>query len=448
MPAFGAPGGAPPSFDPRALFGDSRRSMTAIRVHSETGRLRRVVLHRPGLEIDRMVPAMMERLLFDDILYGDEAREEHDLFRTVFERAGAEVLEAQDLLAEALAVGAARDELLAALEAELDVPRPVVERLEGQGAAELAESLIAGLRTAGRPAPDDPRPGRLFELDPLPNYFFQRDPQAVVGELMVISSMATGAREREALLSRIIFTHHPELSGELAGLVEPGAPHHLEKEAGPDPRLFPFPDLEGGDILVASREVLLVGLSERTNRRGAEALAEHLRRLETPLRHLILVELPARRACMHLDTVFTLIDRDTCLAYLPVIRSGAAESAHAYSVDLGARELSFTVRPSLLDALADLGLDLEVVPCGGAGDLIEQQREQWTDGANAFAIEPGVILLYQRNHRTIDELDRRGWRVVSESEVAEEGAEVVGRGPTVVTLAGNESLAPAAARAA
>jgi len=411
--------------------------MTAIRVHSETGRLRRVMLHRPGREIDRMVPAMMESLLFDDILYGDEAREEHDLFRAVFERAGVEVLEAQDLLAEALASAAARESLLATLEAELEVPARVVEHLEGQTAAELAESLVAGLR-AEDAASGDRRSGRLFELDPVPNYFFQRDPQAVVGDRMLVSSMATAAREREPLLARTIFTYHPELSGELAGLVEADAPRHAEKEADPDPRLFPFPDIEGGDVLVASRQVLLVGLSERTNRRGAEALAEELRRLETPLRHLILVELPARRSCMHLDTVFTLIDRETCLAYLPVIRSGAAESAHAYSVDLGARELSFTVRPSLLDALSDVVIELDVVPCGGAGDLIEQQREQWTDGANAFAIEPGVILLYQRNHRTIDELDRRGWRVITELDVAEGGAEVVGRGRTVVALAGNE----------
>ncbi len=411
--------------------------MTAIRVHSETGRLRRVLLHRPGLEIDRMVPAMMERLLFDDILYGDEAREEHDLFRTVLERAGVEVLEAQVLLAEALASPAARAELLSELGAGLEVPRPVIERLEGQTPAELAESLIAGLRAEGS-ASEDGRSGRLFELDPVPNFFFQRDPQSVVGERLVVSSMATTAREREPLLSRTIFRHHPELSGELAGLIEPDAPHHAGRETRPATRPFPYPDIEGGDIVVASREVLLVGLSERTNRRGAEALAEELRRLETPLRHLILVELPGRRSCMHLDTVFTLIDRDTCLAYLPVIRSGAAETAHAYSVDLGGSELSFTVRPSLLDALADVGLDLDLVPCGGSGDPIEQQREQWTDGANAFAIEPGVILLYERNRRTIEELDRRGWRVVNELEVADGTAEVVGHGRTVVTVAGNE----------
>jgi arginine deiminase len=410
--------------------------MTPIRVHSEVGRLRRVMLHRPGPEIDRMVPALMERLLFDDILYGDEARGEHELFRAVFESAGVEVVEAQDLLAGALTSEAARRELWAELEAEYGVPRPVVERLAGLEPEALAASLVAGLVAEG-PEPATPPFGRFFDLDPLPNYFFQRDPQAVIGERVMISSMATEAREREPLLARIAFAHHPDFAGRVA-LVEVDKPHHGGKAAAPDPRVFPFPEVEGGDVLVVSPEILLVGLSERTNRRGAEALAEILRSEETSFRHLILVELPARRACMHLDTVFTLIDRETCLSYLPVMHPGAAESAHAYYVDLGARELSFAVRPSLLDALAALGLHLEVVPCGGSGDPIEQQREQWTDGANAFAIEPGVIVSYERNRRTIDELDRCGWRVIRDVDVAEGREEVLGHGRTVVTLAGKE----------
>ncbi len=141
---------------------------------------------------------------------------------------------------------------------------------------------------------------------------------------------------------------------------------------------------------------------------------------------------------MHLDTVFTLIDRGICLAYLPVIEPGGPESAHVYYVDLYARELSFAVRPSLLKALADLGVDLDVVPCGGAGEEIDQQREQWTDGANAFALAPGVILLYRRNRKTMEELGRRGLRILPEEEVAAGEHRLLGGGPTVVTLAANE----------
>ena len=167
-------------------------------------------------------------------------------------------------------------------------------------------------------------------------------------------------------------------------------------------------------------------------------LAEYLRLEETPFRHLILVELPRKRSYMHLDTVFTLIDRHLCLAYLPVVMPGGPESARVYSVDLSARELTFTLRSSLLEALADRGLDLEVVPCGGHVERIDQQREQWTDGANAFAVAPGVILLYRRNRKTVEALAARGFRVLSEDDVLTGRGALLGHGPTVVPLLSNE----------
>ena len=415
--------------------------MHSIRVFSEIGQLRRVMLHRPGREIDWMPPSMMETLLFDDILYGEEAREEHDQFRAVFERSGIAVVDAQELLGEALEADDARAELLGELEEEYEVAPPVVERLDDLEPEELADALVGGLRMESprvvRGGGTEPRQ-QFFELAPLPNYFFQRDPQVVLGDRVMISSMATEAREREPLLGRTLLRYHPDFGAGGARLFEIDLPQLPTKTAPVHAPTSPYPAIEGGDVLVASPEILLVGLSERTNRRGVELLAEYLRAEETSFRHLILVELPARRSYMHLDTVFTLIDRDSCLAYLPVIEAGGPESAHAYYVDLTAPELTFAVRPSLLDALAGLGVDLEVVPCGGSDDLVDQQREQWTDGANAFALAPGVILLYRRNRRTVDELDRRGWRVISESDVIEGGAEVLGHGRTVVTLVGNE----------
>jgi arginine deiminase len=312
----------------------------------------------------------------------------------------------------------------------------IVERLDALAPAELAGALVAGLRVEG----GDRRRRRPSAASSTSTRCPTTSSSATrrrFGERMMISSMATEAREREPLLARAIFAYHPDFAGRVA-LFEVDRPHLPARGGRPEPRSFPYPDLEGGDVLVASAETLLVGLSERTNRRGVEALAEYLRAEETGFRNLILVELPARRACMHLDTVFTLIDHQTCLAYLPVIQPGRAESAHAYAVDLTARELTFTVRRSLLDALEALGLRLEVVPCGGSVDPIEQQREQWTDGANAFAIAPGVIVSYRRNRRTLDELDRRGWRVLSEVDVASGARRSWAGGRTVVTLAGNE----------
>jgi arginine deiminase len=403
-----------------------------IRVDSEIGRLRRVLVHRPGREIDWMVPSMMERLLFDDILDGDEARDEHAMFCEVLRRGGVEVLEARQLLAEVLGGETVRRDLLAELERDHAVHGPVLRRLAELAPDRLAATLIEGIRLP----PEEADAGRrqFFALNPVPNYFFQRDPQVVLGNRLVVASMANDAREREPLLARTLFAHHPALA-DLAATFEidvppSGAPQH-------DPS-FPYPTLEGGDVLVVSPEIVMVGLSERTNRRGVETLAEYLRLEETSFRHMIVVELPHRRSYMHLDTVFTLIDRGLCLAHLPVVEPGGPESAHVYSVDLYARQLTFTLRPGLLRTLADLGVPLEAVPCGGAVEAIDQQREQWTDGANAFAVGPGVLLLYQRNRKTIAELARRGFRVLPGEEVAAGRHDLVGGGPAVVTLWSNE----------
>jgi arginine deiminase len=393
-----------------------------LRIESELGRLSAVLVHRPGPEIDRMSPSLMERLLFDDILDGEQARAEHDLFCAVLERAGVRALRAGALLAEALAVPAARRELLAGL-AELHAPPPaLLDELAALPPAELAAAAVAGLRT----------PDGGFRLDPIPNWFFQRDCQVVLGDRVLIPAMATPAREREPLLARVVFGHHPELAG--APIIDLEASPHPGAGAPPP---CPYPTLEGGDLLVAGPEVLLVGVSERTNRWGVESLAEHLRSSGSRFRHLVVVEIPVRRSFMHLDTVFTFIDRGVGLGYLPVVEPGRPESAHVYGVDLAARELSFAVRPSLVGALEALGIEVDLVPCGGGADPLDQEREQWTDGANAFAAAPGLVFLYRRNRRTLDELDRRGWRVLCEDE-ARRADDLIGGPPTVVALASNE----------
>jgi len=301
-------------------------------------------------------------------------------------------------------------------------------RLSELAPRELAAVLIQGVRRA------ETRPGdRAFELDPVPNYFFQRDPLVVIGDRAIASAMATRARRREALLSRAIFRHHPKLEGH-EGLFSIGSdPAGPGFPVGGDP-----PTLEGGDVVIADHQTLLIGISERTNRRGAERLAEYLRVEKTGFRHLFLVDLPSRRAYMHLDTVFTMIDRETCLAYLPVIEPGRDLTGRVYYVDLAAGELSFVVRPSLLESLKVVGIDLDVVPCGGADDVLFQEREQWTDGANAFTIAPGVIVLYRRNRRTVETLASRGWRVVGERDVISGTEPVLGEGKTVIVVEGDE----------
>ncbi len=384
-----------------------------VHVTSEIGRLTRVLVHEPGLEVDRMVPPMMEELLFDDILFGERARDEHGRFRRLLQLLGIEVVEAADLVRDTLADPDARAWLWRMLLPELP---PDLRASAPDGADAMLDAVIAGIVTGSDGGGIEV--GDLFRLAPLPNWCFQRDPQIVLGAGVVFSAMATPARWREGILARAIFRFHPELGGTPV----------VHDPMRPEPGLEEFfgyhrPRLEGGDVLVLSPEIVAVGVSERTNALAVDALARGLARLDGGPRWLEIVHLPRRRAYMHLDTVFTPADHDAALVFEPVICGSGPQLAATYEVDLGGADLTPRHRGPLLGALAARGLDLEPVPCGGS-DPIAQQREQWTDGANTLALAPGVITLYDRNIATAAELDRRGWRVVAAEDVLLGRAEV------------------------
>ncbi len=378
-----------------------------VHVTSEIGRLRKVLVHEPGPEVDRMVPPMMEELLFDDILFGDRARDEHRRFRRLLQVLGIEVVEANTLLAEALAGDESRSWLWARLRPEA----PQVLRADEPPAS--AEEAVA-IAITGLLASDDCggiEVEDLFRLPPLPNWCFQRDPQVVLGDGVIFSAMATAARWREGLLSRCIYRFHPQLASTPVIL----DPLREARESG---QFFgPHrPCLEGGDVLVLSPEVIATGVSERSNMVAVELLAEALSRRDGGPRWLEVVHVPARRAYMHLDTVFTPVDRDAALVFQPVICGDGPQLADTYEIDLESSDLVPRHRGCLLEALGDRGLDLQPIPCGG-DDPVAQQREQWTDGANAFALAPGVIVLYDRNVATADSLANSGFRVLPAEDV-------------------------------
>ena len=373
-----------------------------LHVTSETGRLRTILVHEPGREIDTMVPAMMEELLFDDILYGKGAREEHGRFRRVLQVLGIEVVKALDLLGEALAVDEAR-RWLGGIRLQ-DTPPDFHARLMEAPPEELAAALIGGVQADPPGSKGDL--GSLYRVFPLPNYCFQRDPQVVLGDGVLFSPMSTKARWREALIARTIFHFHPRFAS-APTLLDPFA--STTSDAG-------FRDLmgchfEGGDVLVLSPDVVAVGLSERTNRAGVEKLATALAAKENGPRWLVVVALPHTRAFMHLDTVMTPVDRDACLIFPPLLEEEGSESVRVYEIDLHGTCRDPMPTGGLLPCLASHGLDYEPILCGG-GDPVAQQREQWTDGANALALAPGVICLYRRNLRTTEELARHGFRIV------------------------------------
>ena len=381
-----------------------------IAVHSEIGRLRTVVVHKPGREIDRMTPAMMQDLLFDDILHGARAREEHRRFQQVL-RLFAEVLDVQDLLEEVLSDPDRRAQAFAELEATLRLGPAVTERLSVLDAGHLAAALVEGLE---QPHPEITGSiDSLFLLPPIPNYYFQRDPVIPVGDRLVRGSMATPARLREPLVSGAVFDHHPRFAR------PDGSFWFREFRAGWGKNVSYArmrPHIEGGDVLVLREDLLAIGYSERTEETTIERLSEALKKAGSAVRHIVVVALPHERSCMHLDTVFTQVSEGECLCYAPMILAGGAEEADVYSVDLTHDEITWTPENDFLSALKRRGLDLEPIPCGGS-DPIDEQREQWTDGANAFAVAPGVIVCYDRNERTAEELDRHGYEIVRDEDL-------------------------------
>src|ERR1035437_4776809 len=377
-----------------------------LSVDSEIGRLRAVLVHEPGREIDRMVPSMMQDLLFDDILFGARAREEHRRFRQVLRFVADEVLDVQDLLEEVLRDPHTRKEVLRKLSTLLAWPPVVLFALNELPPARLATSLVEGVE---RPNPAITGSlDSLYLLPPLPNWFFQRDPATVVGRRVVRGSMETRARLREPLLSGAVFARHPRFAG-----AEPR--FWFQEFAAGGGR---GPAARGGprSPLSLSPRVLVIGYSERTEKTTIERLAEALRREESAVRKILVVAIPPQRATMHLDTVFTPISSGECLCYGPMILSGGAEEADVYEADLTSREITWTTKDDLLSALLALGIDLAPILCGGL-DPIDQQREQWTDGANAFALAPGVILCYDRNERTAETLSRHGYMVVADDDL-------------------------------
>lgn len=382
-----------------------------LNIYSEIGVLRAVMTHRPGAEVDRMPPALMEELLFDDILSGPEARAEHDCFIDVLAAFGVQNFDFLALLAEAAAVDEWRTAALVSQIAEEERLTPaVLAHLRSLPPRELAEALIAGIPVDAKAMRSD----RFFELAPLPNALMARDPAIVVANGVIIGSMKRGARAREALLSRFVYANHPLLEE------NPRVFDFLADEKAARVPRFGALSLEGGDVLILKEGVIAVGVSERTMEGAIDLLAQTLRQVDR-FRTLIMVRMPGNRSQMHLDTVFTRVSEGECLVYPPMLTEGHAETLSTVSIDL-ARNASDHGRrhPSFFSACRAAGVQLEPIPCGGHDDYIQQTREQWTDGANSFCLAPGVIVLYERNRATIEALAGHGFEPVAASAFVSE----------------------------
>lgn len=392
--------------------------MPNLHITNETSQLRSVMVHRPGPEIEHMTPEMRHELLFDELLWLPGAQVEHDAIAAVLELATGTggVLYAEDLLEDVL-----QDEgLRRALVHEVTALEPGYEEDRAGLSRELLELDPARLVTAliaGRPeeAPyslaEFLEDRTLYRPRPVPNMLFTRDIAAVVGEKVVLGSMQLPARRREPLLMRFIYRYHPRFGG---GETDPA---WWDPYAG-HPHGYPEAHVEGGDVLVLNDHALLIGCSERTDPQGVDALARRLLGAGSPVRTIYVALLPPRRAWMHLDTVFTFLSPEECVLYPTLFRGYGNEGVRIVEMALAAEGIRvrehFAFLPDLLRERE--GMRLEVYPCGGS-ERLQQDREQWTDGANFVALAPGVVVGYERNDATFETLrERGGYDVVSVEE--------------------------------
>ncbi|MFE7528341.1 arginine deiminase [Kitasatospora sp. NPDC057542] len=381
--------------------------MSTLRVDSEAGRLHQVILHRPGLELARLTPRNVDELLFDDILWAKRAREEHDAFAQVLRDHGVRVHHYADLLAETLDLAPARSWLLGQVATPAIVGPALVEPLrelsEQLDGATLAEYLIGGVLKDDLPlrSPHSLVWNTLgdqdFALPPLPNHLFPRDNSCWIGARYSLNPMAKPARRRETLHTAAIYRFHP--------LFAETAPPLLDGTT-----TAPGLSVEGGDVHVIAPGVVMVGMGERTTAPAVENLARQLFLTNTAHR-LIAVRLPESRAFMHLDTVMTMIDRDTFALY-----PGLADQLRSWTLTPAPeRQAGFDVTPDtdLAASLAEaLGLD-KVRFLSADQDARAAEREQWDDGSNFLALEPGVVVGYERNTTTNTYLRKQGIEIVT-----------------------------------
>ncbi|MCU7730962.1 arginine deiminase [Actinoplanes sp. KI2] len=379
----------------------------AFGVHSEVGKLRKVMVHRPGREHTRLTPSNAEELLFDDVLWVERAEAEHDAFCAAMRERGVEVLEAERLFAEALAEPAARDWVGQHILGEREVGIGASQRAR-DWVGEAEPALVADFLIGGITKTDVARDlGLVWEsaspttmlLPPLPNFLFQRDPSCWIYDGVTINPMTKPARKPETMIVETIYRFHPMFTAEKFPIWLGGA----EEDWG-------RAHVEGGDVQPIGNGAVMIGMGERTTPQAVLWIARSLFRAGSA-RIVLAVLLPKSRSYMHLDTVITMCDRDLVTAF-PQVVSGAriwtvrpGEDAD----DLVVEEAHGSL-PQLMGSV--LGVpQMRVVETGGDG--FGAEREQWDDGNNVVALEPGVVVAYERNTATNAALRTAGIEVIT-----------------------------------
>ena len=391
-----------------------------IDIRSEIGKLEAVFLHPPGAEVENMTPRNVQRALYSDILNLGIARQEYAQLYGVLSKV-ARIYEVKPLLAKVLDNADDRAELIRRICREEGAMR-CYGRLMEMDSESLASVLIEGL-----PAEVNTLTAYLaneyYALYPLYNFYFTRDAAVTVGHNVLVCKMANKVRMRESIIMEALYRCSGCFDCHITDT-------QLAAEGNPEI------NMEGGDILVLRDDILLLGNGIRTSSRGIDFMAERFMRSHPEGEYNIIVQqLPhSPESFIHLDMAFTMLDRDKCMVFKPLILdNNQYQTVHIRISD--GKVTSTRPVENILKSLRQLGMDLEPVVCGGE-DEWDQEREQWHSGANSFCIAPGQILTYARNIHTLEELDRHGFNIVSADDIISGKAEISGR--CAITIAGSE----------
>ncbi|QQK08726.1 arginine deiminase [Miniphocaeibacter halophilus] len=374
--------------------------MNNINIFSEIGKLKKVMLHRPGRELNNLIPELMDELLFDEIPYLKEAQKEHDYFSKVLRDNHIEVVYLEDLVAEIIKDRNIKEELIEEyilensidIEKEKSLLRQYLASFEDE--KELVLKLMEGTRreeiknTSKNSLCELVSSNLKFITKPMPNLYFIRDPFTFVGNHVSLNKMWSKTRNRETLFGKYILKYHRDFK-DVNLLYNRNYRHSIE----------------GGDILVLSKDLICIGISQRTNPKAIEEFCKNLFNINSSFKTVLAFVLPKKREFMHLDTVFTMIDKD-----LFTIHSTIEKNITVYSISSNNGELKVNTEKGFLENILGQYLkkdNVKLIPCGGSSK-VDAAREQWSDGSNTLAIAPREVIVYDRNTATNRELEENG----------------------------------------
>ena len=401
-----------------------------VNVQSEIGKLNGVILHTPGEEVENMTPENAERALYSDILNLSIARKEYKQLSEVLGKI-TKTYQVKDLLTNILKDDAIKLEVLNRIEkiepfiAEVTPKGSIKDQLLDEDAENLARLLIEGVEmkrdTLTKFLNKD-----WYDLRPLHNFFFTRDASMSMYNEVLIGRMANAVRDREAIIMQSIFDFTPEFKTKTLNVVT--TPDPLRKLT-----------IEGGDVQIARDDILVIGNGMRTSTRAIDALMYNfISRNEDKVQHILVQELPhSPESFIHLDMVFTFLDKDKCMVYEPLIMSpGNYQTVHI-KIQHG-KLISIRREKTLLHALKKLGMDLEPVYCGGEDETWNMEREQWHSGANFFCVAPGKVLGYARNNYTVEAMNNAGFEIIRANDVINNKVDLDKYEKYMITIEGSE----------